>query len=374
MLMGHRDTVFPKGEPTRRPFRIEGGRAYGPGVADMKAGLVMNAFVLAAFKKFGGAPAPLVGAVHRRRGDRLAVVAADDRARGAARPRGVQLRARPAERQRGQRPQGRRVHALRDHRQGRAFGRQVREGISAIERARAQDHRAARDHRPEARHHGERRPGLGRPDRQHRGALGEGRDRPALRHAGRPRGRDGARSREIIDSATVPGTSAKLAIAGEFLPLVQTPEGKKLFDALRGLRRRCSACRSRASSPAAAPISGSPPGSARRPSARRPGRRHAHTPAGISRGDSLVPRAQTLALAILRDGRGLIPPEPDTASDPKADIRRCGSMSAFKSAAPPVQVDISTLDEQPSANLDIGRRQFVQVQRVRRLLHAGTLT
>src|ERR1044071_2116843 len=61
MLMGHRDTVFPKGEPTRRPFKIENGNAYGPGVADMKAGLVMNAFVLAAFQKFGGAPAPLVG-------------------------------------------------------------------------------------------------------------------------------------------------------------------------------------------------------------------------------------------------------------------------------------------------------------------------
>src|SRR5215468_7596502 len=61
MLLGHRDTVFPKGEPTRRPFKIENGKAYGPGVADMKAGLVMNAFVLAAFQKFGGAPAPLVG-------------------------------------------------------------------------------------------------------------------------------------------------------------------------------------------------------------------------------------------------------------------------------------------------------------------------
>src|ERR1041385_8274250 len=29
MLMGHRDTVFPKGEPTRRPFKIDNGRAYG---------------------------------------------------------------------------------------------------------------------------------------------------------------------------------------------------------------------------------------------------------------------------------------------------------------------------------------------------------
>src|SRR5687767_14722241 len=35
LLMGHRDTVFPKGEPTRRPFKIENGRAYGPGVSDM---------------------------------------------------------------------------------------------------------------------------------------------------------------------------------------------------------------------------------------------------------------------------------------------------------------------------------------------------
>ena len=59
LLMGHRDTVFPKGEPSRRPFKIEGDRAYGPGVADMKSGLVMNCFVLAAIKKFGGAPAPV---------------------------------------------------------------------------------------------------------------------------------------------------------------------------------------------------------------------------------------------------------------------------------------------------------------------------
>ena len=60
MLLGHRDTVFPTGEVAKRPFRIEGDRAYGPGVADMKAGLVLNAFVIAAFKKFGGAPAPLI--------------------------------------------------------------------------------------------------------------------------------------------------------------------------------------------------------------------------------------------------------------------------------------------------------------------------
>src|SRR5262245_59236411 len=59
LLMGHRDTVFPKGEPTRRPFRVEDGRAYGPGVADMKSGLVMNCFVLAAINRFGGVRAPV---------------------------------------------------------------------------------------------------------------------------------------------------------------------------------------------------------------------------------------------------------------------------------------------------------------------------
>lgn len=48
LLMGHCDTVFPKGEVSKRPFRVEGNRAYGPGVADMKAGVVMNAFIIAA--------------------------------------------------------------------------------------------------------------------------------------------------------------------------------------------------------------------------------------------------------------------------------------------------------------------------------------
>jgi glutamate carboxypeptidase len=59
LLLGHRDTVFPKGEPTRRPFNIKDGRAYGPGVADMKAGLVIEAFVAAAFAQCGGLSAPL---------------------------------------------------------------------------------------------------------------------------------------------------------------------------------------------------------------------------------------------------------------------------------------------------------------------------
>lgn len=61
LIMGHRDTVFPDGTAAARPFCIEGTRATGPGVADMKSGLVMNSFVLEAFQRFGGAPCPLVG-------------------------------------------------------------------------------------------------------------------------------------------------------------------------------------------------------------------------------------------------------------------------------------------------------------------------
>jgi glutamate carboxypeptidase len=60
VLMGHCDTVFPKGTVAQRPFRIAGDLAYGPGVADMKGGLVINTFVLETFARLG-APVPLVG-------------------------------------------------------------------------------------------------------------------------------------------------------------------------------------------------------------------------------------------------------------------------------------------------------------------------
>lgn len=61
LLMGHCDTVFPAGEAARRPFRIEGARAYGPGVADMKSGIVMNAFLLVALARSGEAAPEVTG-------------------------------------------------------------------------------------------------------------------------------------------------------------------------------------------------------------------------------------------------------------------------------------------------------------------------
>jgi glutamate carboxypeptidase len=46
LLIAHMDTVFKKGDAAARPFRIEGGRAYGPGVADDKSGIVVALSVL----------------------------------------------------------------------------------------------------------------------------------------------------------------------------------------------------------------------------------------------------------------------------------------------------------------------------------------
>jgi glutamate carboxypeptidase len=46
LLIGHMDTVFDPGTVAERPFRIEGGRAYGPGVTDMKSGLLTGLYGL----------------------------------------------------------------------------------------------------------------------------------------------------------------------------------------------------------------------------------------------------------------------------------------------------------------------------------------
>lgn len=46
LLMGHMDTVFAKGTARERPFTVRGGRAYGPGVIDMKAGLLLAFYAL----------------------------------------------------------------------------------------------------------------------------------------------------------------------------------------------------------------------------------------------------------------------------------------------------------------------------------------
>jgi glutamate carboxypeptidase len=53
LLLGHFDTVWPLGTLRTMPFRVEGGRAFGPGVYDMKAGITMMMFALRALRSAG---------------------------------------------------------------------------------------------------------------------------------------------------------------------------------------------------------------------------------------------------------------------------------------------------------------------------------
>jgi glutamate carboxypeptidase len=46
LFLGHMDTVFPPGEVQKRPFSKHGDRAGGPGVCDMKGGLLVALYVL----------------------------------------------------------------------------------------------------------------------------------------------------------------------------------------------------------------------------------------------------------------------------------------------------------------------------------------
>ena len=299
MLMGHRDTVFPKGEPTRRPFRIENGTAYGPGVADMKAGLVMNAFVLAAFQKFGGAPAPLVGLF----------TSDEEIGSPACRPiiEAEARRARAVFNSEPGRPSGNVVSG----RKGGVFtkmeitgkaahsGGNFTDSISAIEELarKITALHAITD--------------LTKGTTVNVGLISGGQTVNTvapwakceidLRYV-TPPDREAAMARiaRIVETANVPGTSATLEIAGEFKPLVETPDSKRLFDHYAACAKDLdlkvegeftggcadSGFTSGVGTPtvcAVGPVGGK-----------------AHTPEEYLMVDSLVPRAQTLALAVSR--------------------------------------------------------------------------
>jgi len=51
LVLGHYDTVYPTGTISRMPFRVSGGKAYGPGTFDMKAGIVQALFALEALQE-----------------------------------------------------------------------------------------------------------------------------------------------------------------------------------------------------------------------------------------------------------------------------------------------------------------------------------
>ncbi|HTI84223.1 MAG TPA: M20 family metallopeptidase [Acetobacteraceae bacterium] len=305
VLMGHRDTVFPDGEVSRRPFTIRDGIAYGPGVADMKAGLVMNCFVLAAFHKFGGSPAPLVGLFT---GDEeigspegRAVIEAE------ARRARVVFNSEPG-RVSGNVVTGRKggvFSAFRITGKAAHSGGNFSEGISAIEEIarKIQAIHALTD--------------LDRGITLNVGLISGGQSvntvapwaeaQIDLRYV-EPGDRDDAMARiaAIIERSYVPGTKAELTVKGEFLPLVQTPTAKRLFEiyvqaaADTGFTTAGEFTGGCADSGFTAGV-GTPTICAVGPVGGK-----AHSPDEFLRVESLVPRAQACARAILRlDQAGL---------------------------------------------------------------------
>ena len=303
LLMGHRDTVFPKGEVARRPFTIEGSRAYGPGVADMKAGLVINAFVAAAFQKFGSAPCPIKLLDHRRRGDRVAIVAPGDRTRSPHGARGVQFRTRAADGQRRHQPQRRRVHALRNCRQGGAFRRQFCARHQRDRRTRAQDRADPCVDRSCQGHHPQCRAGLRRPVGQHDRAVCRGPDRHALHRTRRPRKnaggdrenhRDIHRCRGLWQSCMSTANSSPWCRTRRqktcSTPIARRPRDAGLPNVEGEFAGGCADSGFTASVGTPTICGVGPVGG------------NAHTAQEYLELDSIVPRAQTLALAILRTG------------------------------------------------------------------------
>jgi len=53
LLIGHMDTVFDEGTVAERPFRVDGDIARGPGVSDMKGGLLAGFFAVEALQAAG---------------------------------------------------------------------------------------------------------------------------------------------------------------------------------------------------------------------------------------------------------------------------------------------------------------------------------
>jgi glutamate carboxypeptidase len=299
LLMGHRDTVFPKGEASRRSFRIENGRAFGPGVADMKAGLVMNAFVLAAFQKFGGAPAPLVG-----------LFTSDEEIGSPSSRPVIEAEARRARAVFNSEP-GRPTGAVVTGRKGGVFmrceitgkaahsGGNFEQGISAIEELARKivALHALTD--------------IPRGITVNVGLVSGGQTvntvAPSaaceidLRYVTPPdRAAAISKIEKTVATSNVPGTSATLEIKGEFLPLVQSPDSKRLFEHYAGCAKDVGldvkgeftggcADSGFAAGVGATTLCGTGPVGGK-----------AHTPEEYLDVESMVPRAQALALAVMR--------------------------------------------------------------------------
>lgn len=299
LLMGHMDTVFPVGEASRRPFRVEGGRAYGPGVADMKGGLVVNAFAMAALARHFTAPSPIVGlftadeeiaspssrALIERQatGARAVFNAEPGRANGnvvVARKGGLFMRFDV---------RGKASHS------GAAFS----DGISAVEEA---------AHKVIALH------GLTDLDKGitvNVGVIGGGQTLNTvapqafgeldLRYVrSSDRDRMVAAVRDIVDTSRVPGASAELLVTGEFLPLEKTQAGDALYELYRASAAEVGHHVGAESTGGCADSGYAAAMGAPTLCGTGPLGGHAHSPAEYIDVETLVPRAKALALSVIR--------------------------------------------------------------------------
>jgi glutamate carboxypeptidase len=266
----------------------------------MKAGLVMNAFVMAAFKRFGGAPAP------------LAALITGDEEIGSPFSRPVIERV------------GRAAHCVLNSEPGRPSGNVVtsrkggvflrfevtgksphsggnfEKGISAIG---VLGHKIVALHALTDLARGITvNVGLVKGGQSINTTAPSAEGQIDLRYA-KPDQREemlAALQRIIVDTSTVPGTTARLEIKGAFQPLTPTPQSEKIFICYQaaaadlGLKiagEFTGACADSGFTAAVGcptlcglgPVGG-----------------NAHTPEEYIEIDSFVPRAQAMALTILR--------------------------------------------------------------------------
>ena len=299
MLLGHRDTVFPQGEPLRRPFTIRNGQAFGPGVADMKAGLVLNAFVMAAFAAQGGAPMPLV-----------ALFTGDEEIGTITSKAIIEREARAARCVFNAEP-GRVSGNVVTGRRGGIFFRCALTGKAAHSGLNFEDGRSAilalaRKIElwmalPETEPGTTVNVGLVSGGQSVNTVAPHAACEIDLRYAD-PATREHliARIRAIAETPSVEGTSGTIEILGEFMPMVQSPEAKILFDAYVasarsiGLEVGGEFTKSCADSGLTASV-GTPTLCGTGPIGGR-----AHSPEEYLELDTIVPRAQALALTIAR--------------------------------------------------------------------------
>jgi glutamate carboxypeptidase len=268
-------------------------------VVDMKSGLVMNAFVLAAFKKLGGAPAPLAGLITSD--EEIASPSSRPVIERVAREAACVFNSEPG-RATGNVVTGRKGGIfLRLEVLGKAAhsGGAFEKGISAVGEI---------AHKIVALHALTDLPrgitlnvGLVSGGQSVNTTAPQAEGRIDLRYV-KPSDRAYALEaiQRIVDAPTVKGTTATLEILGEFAPLSQSPDSERLFEAYTdaagtlGMKVEGEFSGGCADSGFTAGV-GCPTICAVGPVGG-----NAHTAEEYLEIESIVPRAQALALAIMR--------------------------------------------------------------------------